>query len=122
MKQRRGSKQREDAEYEQSKKRTGKRGKKHEREPSQCHQENNVEIPDGRRTKGERSRAEGIRLRPDRDDHAKDRRTDKSDISWEKLDMTLMSIVIEATALVLSGELDKLEEKSVEAAWKGNGL
>ncbi len=50
------------------------------------------------------------------------RQTAKSDISWEKLDMTLMSIVIEATALVLSGELDKLEEKSVEAAWKGNGL
>lgn len=29
----------------------------------------------------------------------------------ENLDMTINSIVIEATALVLSGELDKLEEK-----------
>lgn len=29
---------------------------------------------------------------------------------WNKLDMLLMEIVIEATALVLSGELDKLEE------------
>lgn len=31
-------------------------------------------------------------------------------ISWETLDMELFRIVIEATALVLSGELDKLEE------------
>ncbi len=38
------------------------------------------------------------------------RATVKKDISWDELDMTLMSIVIEATALVLSGELDKLEE------------
>lgn len=34
----------------------------------------------------------------------------RSHINWEELDMTLMSIVIEATALVLSGDLDKLEE------------
>lgn len=33
----------------------------------------------------------------------------KGHISWEELDMTMMSIVIEATALVLSGELDKLK-------------
>jgi len=39
----------------------------------------------------------------------------KSHISWEELDMTLMSIVIEATALVLSGELDKIEPKEAEA-------
>lgn len=32
------------------------------------------------------------------------------DMSWEQLDMTVWSIVIEATALVISGELDKLEE------------
>lgn len=32
-------------------------------------------------------------------------------INWDELDMTLMSIVIEATALVLSGELDKIEPK-----------
>lgn len=35
--------------------------------------------------------------------------TAKQDISWENLDMTLMSIVIEATALVLSGKLDEIE-------------
>lgn len=35
-------------------------------------------------------------------------RKTKSNISWDELDMTLMSIVIEATALVLSGDLDKL--------------
>lgn len=34
-----------------------------------------------------------------------------SDLSFEDLDMTLWSIVIEATCLVLSGELDKLEVK-----------
>ncbi len=34
----------------------------------------------------------------------------KKDISWEELDMTLMSIAIEATALVLSGKLDELEK------------
>ncbi len=42
------------------------------------------------------------------------RATAKSDIPWEHLDMTLMSIVIEATALVLSGELDKIEPKEAE--------
>lgn len=31
-------------------------------------------------------------------------------ISWDTLDMELMRIVIEATALVLSGRLDELEE------------
>lgn len=35
----------------------------------------------------------------------------KSGISWETMDMELMRIVIEATALVLSGRLDELEEK-----------
>lgn len=34
----------------------------------------------------------------------------KKDIDWDNLDMTMMTIVIEATALVLSGELDKEEE------------
>lgn len=33
-------------------------------------------------------------------------------ISWDTLDMELMRIVIEATALVLSGRLDELEEKN----------
>lgn len=42
------------------------------------------------------------------------RATAKKDISWDNLDMTLMSIVIEATALVLSGELDKLESDDTE--------
>lgn len=37
------------------------------------------------------------------------RTTAKHDIPWEDLDMTIMGIVIESTALVLSGELDKLE-------------
>ena len=35
----------------------------------------------------------------------------KRGIDWGELDMVLMSIVIEATALVLSGELDKIEVK-----------
>lgn len=34
----------------------------------------------------------------------------KDHIDWDELDMTMMSIVIEATALVLSGELDKITE------------
>lgn len=34
----------------------------------------------------------------------------KGHIDWDELDMTLMSIVIEATALVLSGRLDKIEK------------
>ena len=33
----------------------------------------------------------------------------KDHISWDELDMTIMSIVIEATALVLSGDLDEIE-------------
>ncbi len=37
-------------------------------------------------------------------------RETKNDISWDELDMTLMSIVIEATALVLSGRLDELKD------------
>lgn len=36
-------------------------------------------------------------------------RKETKHINWGKLDMTLMSIVIEATALVLSGRLDELE-------------
>ena len=35
----------------------------------------------------------------------------KKGISWSELDMVLMSIVIEAIALVQSGELDKIEEE-----------
>ena len=35
----------------------------------------------------------------------------KRHINWKELDMIFMSIVIEATTLVLSGELDKLEEQ-----------
>lgn len=35
-------------------------------------------------------------------------------ISWDALDMELMRIVIEATALVLSGRLDELEEMKNE--------
>jgi hypothetical protein len=35
----------------------------------------------------------------------------KSHIDWDELDMTIMSIVIEATALVLSGDLDKIESE-----------
>ena len=42
------------------------------------------------------------------------RQTAKKDIPWEELNMTLMSIVIEATALVLSGELDKLEKQDCQ--------
>lgn len=40
------------------------------------------------------------------------RKTVNNDISWEQLDMTIMSIVIEATALVLSGDLDRIENIS----------
>lgn len=39
--------------------------------------------------------------------------TAKKDINWDELDMTLMSIVIEATALVLSGKLDEVEESEI---------
>jgi len=35
----------------------------------------------------------------------------KKGINWSELDMVLMSIVIEATALVLSGELDNIKVK-----------
>lgn len=35
----------------------------------------------------------------------------KNHINWEELDMVIMSIVIEATALILSGELDAMERK-----------
>ena len=36
----------------------------------------------------------------------------KSDIDWtDNLDMTLWGIVIEATALVLSGELDRIKKE-----------
>ncbi len=42
------------------------------------------------------------------------KRTVKNDISWEELDMTIMSIVIEATCLVLSGRLDELEQSEEE--------
>ena len=41
-------------------------------------------------------------------------RKTKSNISWDELDMVFMSIVIEATALVLSGDLDKLEGDEVD--------
>ena len=37
----------------------------------------------------------------------------KKDIDWDNLDMTIMTIVIEATALVLSGKLEKKEPKDV---------
>lgn len=33
----------------------------------------------------------------------------KGRVNWDELEMIIMSIVIEATALVLSGELDKLK-------------
>lgn len=42
------------------------------------------------------------------------RKETKKDINWDELDMTLMSIVIEATALVLSGRLDELEHEQTE--------
>lgn len=38
-------------------------------------------------------------------------RSTKGNIDWNELDMTVWSIVIEATALVLSGRLDELEAK-----------
>lgn len=40
-------------------------------------------------------------------------RKTKKDIDWDNLDMTIMTIVIEATALVLSGKLEKKEPKDV---------
>ena len=33
------------------------------------------------------------------------------DFNWSELDMLFMSIAVEATALVLSGELDRLEQQ-----------
>lgn len=38
----------------------------------------------------------------------------KSHINWDDLNMTLWCIVCEATVLVLSGELDKLEGQNQE--------
>lgn len=38
------------------------------------------------------------------------RQTARHDIDWAELDMTVWSIVIEATALVLSGRLNELGE------------
>lgn len=35
----------------------------------------------------------------------------KDHISWDDLDMTIMTIVIQATCLVLSGDLDKISEE-----------
>lgn len=43
----------------------------------------------------------------------------KGNISWEELDMTMMGIVIEATALVLSGELDTFSENGGDEADHG---
>lgn len=43
----------------------------------------------------------------------------KGHISWEELDMIMIGIVIEATALVLSGELDKLSENDGDEADHG---
>lgn len=43
------------------------------------------------------------------------RKTVRNDISWDDLEMTLMCIVIEATCLVLSGDLDELEKKQKDA-------
>lgn len=43
------------------------------------------------------------------------RNNKKNDFNWDYLDMTIMSIVIEATALVLSGRLDELEEGEDES-------
>lgn len=43
------------------------------------------------------------------------RKTVRNDISWDDLEMTLMCIVIEATCLVLSGDLDELEKKKKDA-------
>ena len=40
--------------------------------------------------------------------------TKKEYIDWNELDMILMSIAIEATALVLSGRLDELEKGNEE--------
>ena len=36
-------------------------------------------------------------------------RKTKDHLNWDELDMTIMSIVIESTALVLSGDLDEIE-------------
>ena len=41
-------------------------------------------------------------------------RKTKDHISWGELDMTMMSIIIEATCLVLSGDLDLIEKKGEE--------
>ena len=38
------------------------------------------------------------------------RKDKRKNFDWDNLDMLFMEIAIEATALVLSGELDKLEE------------
>lgn len=40
-------------------------------------------------------------------------RKTKKDIDWDNLDMTMMTIVIEATALILSGQLEKKKPEDV---------
>lgn len=42
------------------------------------------------------------------------RPTARHDISWDELEMVMFSIVAEATALVLSGKLDDLEDEEDE--------
>jgi hypothetical protein len=46
----------------------------------------------------------------------------KDHINWDDLDMTIMSIVIEAVSLVLSGDLDNIESKKVEDADVTNSI
>lgn len=38
----------------------------------------------------------------------------KKGINWSELEMVLFSVIVEATALVLSGELDKIEIEGVK--------
>lgn len=70
-----------------------------------------MEVLDGQGTKREYSRIKGQRLQTYQNDYSKTagQRKATAHISWETLDMEIMRIVIEATALVLSGRLDELE-------------
>ena len=41
-------------------------------------------------------------------------RKGKNDIPWDEVDMTLMTIVIQATGLVLSGKLGEIQQDSAD--------
>lgn len=73
-----------------------------------------MEFFNGQRAKRKHTSVKGVCIPTHSDDNAKtagEQRKKSTHIPWETLDMELMRIVIEATALVLSGRLDELSDK-----------